>query len=48
MPPTKLQTPKDYEELLDKFDTFLFDCDGMPLALHISRYPSPDLIAFPS
>ncbi|RUS17126.1 HAD-like domain-containing protein [Endogone sp. FLAS-F59071] len=29
MPSTKLQTPKDYEELLDKFDTFLFDCDGV-------------------
>ena len=25
----RLSTTKDYQELLDKYDTWLFDCDGV-------------------
>lgn len=27
--PRKLASSEDYEELLDKYDTWLFDCDGV-------------------
>lgn len=26
---TRLSSPKEYEELLDKYDTWMFDCDGV-------------------
>ena len=26
---TALSSPKDYEELLNKYDTWMFDCDGV-------------------
>lgn len=26
---TALSAPKDYEELLNKYDTWMFDCDGV-------------------
>jgi 4-nitrophenyl phosphatase len=26
---TRLQTPEEYEKLLDQYDTWLFDCDGV-------------------
>lgn len=26
---TRLSTPSDYESLLDKYDTWMFDCDGV-------------------
>ena len=29
MPPVFLNTKKEYEALIDKFDTFMFDCDGV-------------------
>ena len=25
----RLSTPEEYAQLVDKFDTFLFDCDGV-------------------
>ena len=29
MPPIFLNTKEEYETLVDKFDTFMFDCDGV-------------------
>jgi 4-nitrophenyl phosphatase len=29
MPPRRLSSPTDYTELLDAYDTWLFDCDGV-------------------
>ncbi|RPA74561.1 4-nitrophenylphosphatase [Ascobolus immersus RN42] len=28
-PPVKLETPQQFREFIDQFDTFLFDCDGV-------------------
>lgn len=29
MAPTYLKSKEEYETLIDKFDTFMFDCDGV-------------------
>ena len=27
--PKRLSSPKDYQDLIDRYDTWLFDCDGV-------------------